>query len=121
MAITKKLAQVKRFVCSAGKRDGCNSSALKKKDILGGTWRYSSAAGLNLRRKERGKDTKKGGKEKKTITKRKSKLNEISTMKVTERGRKISESPDISSTSNTIFTRFLQDYLLPVSFFGQKS
>lgn len=83
MAITKKLVQVKCFVCFEGKRDVFDSSLSEKKYILGGTWRYSSAAFLNLRRrKERRKDTKKGGKEKKTITKRKRKLSEINTMKV---------------------------------------
>lgn len=59
---------------------------------------------------------KKGGKEKKTITKRKRKLSEINTMKVTESGRKIRECPNITSKSNMFFTHFLLDYLLLVSF-----
>lgn len=67
---------------------------------------------------------KKGGEEKKTITKRKRKLSEINTMKVTESGRKIRESANITSKSNIIFTLFLLDYLLSISFFpflGEKN
>lgn len=115
MAIIKKTVRMKSFVCFEEKRDGQTHHYLKRKYVLGGTCRYSSAAVLHLRRrKERGKGTKTGGKEKKTITKRR--LNEINT-KMTESGRKTRASSNITWKRNIILTHFLLDYPCSVSFY----